>query len=428
MWLDGVYMVNPFYAEYGKLFNEPENFDDVVTQLTVMENHARDNVTGLLYHGWDESKTQAWADPVTGCSPSFWGRAIGWYAMAVVDVLDYLPAAHSGRTKAIGTIQRLAEALKNAQDPVYGTWYQVVDQRTRAGNYRESSASCMFVYALAKAIRLGYIDNNYLGVVKKGYAGILNEFIDINSNGTIDLTEVCITAGLGGNPYRDGTFNYYVYQTYKAENDGKGVGPFILASLEIEQMDLVVPPLNFKAVFKPDGVNITWTDKSYNATSFVIERKSETEDSFIRIAVVPKGETSFIDTNFKDNMYYDYRARAFSDSDTSDYSEHSSTYTGTTSIDEEKSIRTGFKLFQNYPNPFNPSTIISYQIPEFNKVQLKIYDFLGKEIATLVNEYKMPGFYNSAFYIPHSSFASGVYFYKLTAGDFSETKKLMFLR
>jgi unsaturated rhamnogalacturonyl hydrolase len=142
MWLDGIYMANPFYAEYGKLFNEPEDFDDVNTQVTVMEEHARDSVTGLLYHGWDESKTQLWADSITGCSPSFWGRGVGWYAMALVDILDYLPADHPGRPKVIAILQRLAKAIANVQDSVYGTWYQVLDQGTRTGNYRESSASC----------------------------------------------------------------------------------------------------------------------------------------------------------------------------------------------------------------------------------------------------------------------------------------------
>ena len=435
MWLDGIYMANPFYAEYGLLFNEPQDFDDVITQLTVMENHARDNVTGLLYHGWDESKTQAWANPVTGCSPSFWGRADGWYAMAVVDVLDYLPSDYQGRAKAIAIIQRLAEALKKVQDPVYGTWYQVLDQGTRTGNYREASASCMFVYALAKAIRLGYIDNSYWDVVKKGYTGILNEFITINSDKTINLEKVCITAGLGGsNPYRDGTFDYYTKQTYIAKNDGKGVGPFILASIEVEKAELVVPPLNFKAAYKPDGVNITWTDKSYNATSFAIERKGETDNNFKVIAVVSKGETSFTDNDFKENMKYEYRARAFSESDSSNYSETSSTYTGTTSADDDKPIETGFNLFQNYPNPFNPETIIKYSIPSIKTghapslqhVVLKVYNLLGKEVATLVNEEKSSGNYFTTFNA--TSLPSGIYFYTLSSGNITATKKLMLIK
>ncbi len=127
MWLDGLYMANPFYAEYGIAFNDTFALSDVVTQLTVMEKHARDTVTGLLYHGWDETKTQAWADSVTGCSPSFWGRGDGWYIMAAVDVLDYLPSNHPGREKIIAIIQRLAEALKKVQNP--GIRYMVAGAR-----------------------------------------------------------------------------------------------------------------------------------------------------------------------------------------------------------------------------------------------------------------------------------------------------------
>lgn len=235
MWLDGLYMGCPFYAEYGKLFNEPEDFDDVVNQLTLMEIHARDSTTGLLYHGWDESRNQEWADPVTGRSPSFWGRAIGWYAMAIVDVLDYLPTDHTGRDSVIAILQRLADAVSDFQDDSTGVWWQVMDQGDREGNYLESSVSCMLVYALAKGVRLGYIDESYSTVAEKGYQGILKEFITENTDSTINLTRTCITAGLGNG--RDGTYNYYVNETGIRSNDGKGVGPFITASIEIELME-----------------------------------------------------------------------------------------------------------------------------------------------------------------------------------------------
>jgi unsaturated rhamnogalacturonyl hydrolase len=232
MWLDGLYMGSPFYAEYGIVFNEPADLDDVVTQLTLMENHAREPVTGLLYHGWDESKTQPWADPVTGCSPSFWGRAIGWYAMALVDVLDYLPEDHPQRQNIIAIFQRLSEAVLKVQDDSSGVWWQVVDQGGREGNYLESSVSCMLTYALAKGIRLGYINRAYLPAVEKAYQGILKEFVSENTDGTINLDQTCITAGLGNG--RDGSYEYYVYQEGRRSNDGKGVGPFINASLEME--------------------------------------------------------------------------------------------------------------------------------------------------------------------------------------------------
>lgn len=235
MWLDGLYMGSPFYAEYGILFDEPENFDDVVKQFTLMETHARNAETGLLYHAWDEKKEQDWADKETGLSTIFWGRAMGWYAMALVDVLDYLPVEHSGRNDLIAILQRLAEAVSKVQDDSTGVWWQVVDQPYREGNYLEASVSCMFVYALAKGIRLGYLDAKFKPVAEKAYQGILKEFISENEDGTIDLNQICRSAGLGYG--RDGSYEYYVYQEKKVSNDGKGVGPFIIASLEMEMME-----------------------------------------------------------------------------------------------------------------------------------------------------------------------------------------------
>ncbi len=233
MWLDGLYMGSPFYAEYGQLFNEPQNFDDVVKQLTLMESHARDVKTGLLYHGWDEKKVQDWADPEMGCSPCFWGRAMGWYAMALVDVLDFLPADHAGRDSVIAVFQRLAEAVREYQDDSTGVWWQVMDQKNRKGNYLEASCSCMFVYVLAKGVRKGYIDQAYGETVMRGFRGILKEFVEEKSDGTIDLTHICQSAGLGYG--RDGSYDYYVFQTHIQTNDGKGVGPFILACVEMER-------------------------------------------------------------------------------------------------------------------------------------------------------------------------------------------------
>jgi unsaturated rhamnogalacturonyl hydrolase len=239
MWLDGLYMGSPFYAEYGKIFSDTAAFTDVVKQFTIMENHTRDTITSLLYHGWDATKTAQWANPTTGCSPSFWGRAIGWYAMALVDVLDYLPADHVGRPQVIAILQRLAVGIKKYQDSIHGTWYQVMDQGDKPDNWREASASCMFVYALAKGVRLGYIDQSYLAVAQKGYNGILNEFISVNGDNTITLNGTCSSAGLDAVPggARNGSYDYYVNDsgTQPVSNDGKGTGPFIMASVELEQ-------------------------------------------------------------------------------------------------------------------------------------------------------------------------------------------------
>jgi|GEM_PF-131211 len=138
MWLDGIYMAAPFYAEFARVFGEPAGFDDVAHQITLIEAHTRDPTTGLLYHGWDESRSQRWADPETGCSPHFWGRAMGWYAMAIPDVLDHLPEDHPRRESIIAIFRNLVAALAAVQDQPSGLWYQVLDQGHREGNYLEA--------------------------------------------------------------------------------------------------------------------------------------------------------------------------------------------------------------------------------------------------------------------------------------------------
>ncbi len=235
MWLDGIYMASPFYAEFAGSFGEPEDFDDVAHQIILIEKHTRDPKTGLLYHGWDESKSQKWAHPETGCSPSFWGRSLGWYAMAIVDVLDFLPKDHPKRGEINAILKRAVSALASVQDLSTGLWYQVLDQGDRKGNYLEASASCMFVYAIAKGIRKAYLDQNYLGVVERGYRGILEHFITVDDQGFPNLDRICAVGGLGGKPYRDGSFDYYVGETI-ISNDFKGIGPFIMASVEMEKL------------------------------------------------------------------------------------------------------------------------------------------------------------------------------------------------
>jgi unsaturated rhamnogalacturonyl hydrolase len=236
MWLDGIYMAGPFYAEFSKRFGETEGFDDVVHQIILVESHTRDPKTGLLYHGWDESRDQRWADPETGCSPNFWGRAIGWYAMAIPDVLDHVPEDHPKREKIIAIFSDMIAAVSAVQDPSTGVWYQVLDQGGREGNYLEASASCMFVYAMVKGVRKGYIGREYLEVAERGYAGILEHFVQVDDQGMVNLDQVCSVAGLGGKPYRDGSFEYYISEK-AVTNDYKGVGPFILASVEIEGLE-----------------------------------------------------------------------------------------------------------------------------------------------------------------------------------------------
>ena len=232
MWLDGLYMAGPFYAQYAVTFGEPAAFDDIARQFLLVARHTRDPRTGLMYHAWDASRSQKWANPETGLSANFWGRAVGWYAMALVDVLDHLPQQHPDRPQIILILQHLADAMTKVQDPVSGLWYQVLDQPNRAKNYLEASASSMFVYALAKGARNGWIDARYRGVAERGYAGIIERLITVDAQGLVSLNGICQVAGLGGRQQRDGSFEYYVSEPVVA-NDHKGVGAFILASLEL---------------------------------------------------------------------------------------------------------------------------------------------------------------------------------------------------
>jgi unsaturated rhamnogalacturonyl hydrolase len=233
MWLDGLFMGEPFAAEYSLLFNHPQHFDDIFKQFELIEKYAVDKKTGLIFHAYDESREQQWANKETGLSPHIWGRAVGWYAMALVDVLDYFPKNHHGHAKLVGYLARLAPAIAASQDAKSGVWYQILDLPKREGNYLEASVSSMFVYTLAKASRLGYIPKKYADVAKKGYDGILREFVEKESDGTLSLNKTVSVGGLGGSPYRDGSFEYYMSEPLR-KNDLKGVGPFIFASIEME--------------------------------------------------------------------------------------------------------------------------------------------------------------------------------------------------
>lgn len=235
MWLDGIYMGSPFLAQYAATFDEPALFDDVANQILVMDKYGYSEETGLYHHAYDESKSQKWADPKTGLSTNYWGRSIGWYAMALVDVLDFLPQDHPKRGEIIAIARKLAKGIARYQTQE-GVWYQVVDQGTREGNYHEASASSMFTYFLLKGVTKGYLDQEDLKNGLKAYEGLISEFVVENADGSVSLTKICGVAGLGGNPYRDGSYEYYIGEVIR-DNDPKGVGPFILASLQYEAIN-----------------------------------------------------------------------------------------------------------------------------------------------------------------------------------------------
>jgi len=235
MWLDGLYMGSIFYARYGTIYNEPESVLDAANWIVLMEEKSRNTENGLLYHAWDESKEQAWADKETGLSEHFWSRGMGWYAMALVDILDYLDE-NSRRDEVIAIAQRIAEAIIKVQDDSTGVWYQVLDQGDREGNYFEGSGTAMFAYFLLKGVKEGYLDDAYLAHAKKAYEGMIDHLIKVRDDGGVVITPVCAGAGLGGNPYRDGTYEYYINEDLR-DNDPKAVGPFILASLLYEELE-----------------------------------------------------------------------------------------------------------------------------------------------------------------------------------------------
>lgn len=234
MWLDGLYMAEPFLAQYAQEFNHPEMYEDIIKQFTLMDNNSYDPTTGLFYHGWDESKEQKWADQQTGRSPNFWSRAIGWYAMATVDVLDFFPKDHKDRSYLIDLINRQAEGIAKWQDETSGCWYQVTALGNQEGNYLESSSSSMFVAFLYKAVRMGYLDEKFLATADKGFEGLINQFIKQESDKVYTITNCCSVGGLGGEKvYRDGSFEYYISEPV-INNDPKSVAPFIWAAIEYE--------------------------------------------------------------------------------------------------------------------------------------------------------------------------------------------------
>lgn len=233
MWLDGLYMGEPFYAEYTTRYENGKSLDDIAKQFELIHNNARDKKTGLLYHGWDESRKMAWADKVTGCSPNFWSRSLGWYMMALVDVLDYFPKNHPKHKELVKYLNEISKSVAKFQDKS-GLWYQVTDKGGQEGNYLESSGSSMFAYAMAKGYNKGYLPKKYKKIANKAFDGLTQRLIKTSHDGEITITQACAVAGLGGNPYRDGSYTYYVKEQ-KKDNDPKATGPFILAALELDR-------------------------------------------------------------------------------------------------------------------------------------------------------------------------------------------------
>lgn len=234
MWLDGLFTGTTFYARYAAWKPEPEAWSDIANQFLTVDKHTR-KANGLNHHGWDESRQMAWSDSVTGCSAETWGRAEGWYVMALVDVLELMPADQPERPELIAILNRVMEALMAVQDKDTHLWYQVPDKGDQEGNYLESTCSAMYCYAMAKGVRIGVLDKAYKKEAQQVLEGLKAHKIVTNEDGTLSLIDCCAVAGLGGNPFRDGTYDYYIHERIR-KDDPKGVAPLILACLELHRI------------------------------------------------------------------------------------------------------------------------------------------------------------------------------------------------
>ena len=253
VWLDGIFMGLPYRCLTARMLLKPKKaqriYDDAVNQISKTYERTLDPKTGLNRHAWDETHEMFWADKETGLSQHCWGRGGGWYTMALIELLDAMPEDYERRGEVIELLRKDLDAVIKWQDKETGLWYQVMDQPGRKGNYLESTCSSMFAYVLMKATNKGYLGDKYFLAGKKAYQGILKNFIRVNADKTISLTNCCAVAGLGPgmseavkkaapnvkeNKRRDGSYDYYLSEPVR-DNDAKGVGPFIWASLEYEK-------------------------------------------------------------------------------------------------------------------------------------------------------------------------------------------------
>ena len=233
MWLDGLYMESPFYTRYTVAFEDGKGLNDIANQFQLIHAHSFDKKTGLPYHAWDESKLIGWANKETGTAPTIWSRAVGWYAMALVDVLDYYPKEHPKYKELVFYLNEVAAAIAKQQDKS-GLWFQVTDAGNKEGNFLETSSSSMFAYAFAKGVNKGYLPNKYKKMANKAFTGVVKDFVKVDQNGEIHLEQISFSAGLGGTPFRDGSYKQYT-EGKKLVDNSVGVGAFILAAIELNK-------------------------------------------------------------------------------------------------------------------------------------------------------------------------------------------------
>lgn len=221
LWADGVFMVNPFLVEYGREFGDSTYAnEEALKQLNVYAKHLQ-QPNGILKHAYDEAKDESWANRQTGLAPEYWCRAIGWYAMATIDILEIVPAGHPRRAQTLTDFRELAAGIKQYQDPVSGRWFQVVDSGSRSDNWTETSCSMMFSFALSRGVERGYLDQSYNAPAAKGYQGVLQR-TSIGSNGRTQIVDISIGTNVGN-------YGYYIARE-RATNDFHGLGAFLIMS------------------------------------------------------------------------------------------------------------------------------------------------------------------------------------------------------
>ena len=231
IWLDGLYMGQPFYMQYEVEYNECKNCMDSYKQFLNVHKLLRDEKTGLYYHAYDSSREMYWCDKETGVSKNFWLRALGWYAMALIDTMAVMPEAMAEEKATLRDIyQELIDAMLKYQSES-GMWYQVVDRTEEERNYLETSGTAIFAYAIMKSVRLGYLPEEYFQYGKKAFDGTCEKYLS-EVNGELELGGICLVAGLGGVTRRDGSFEYYMSEPV-VKNEAKGVAPLILAYIEV---------------------------------------------------------------------------------------------------------------------------------------------------------------------------------------------------
>ncbi len=232
IWLDGLYMAQPFYMQYEVTYNDCKNCADSFNQFENVYNLMRDTRNGLYYHAYDDSRQMFWCDKVTGLSSNFWLRALGWYAMALIDTMEIMPESLSKEKARLNAIYKeLIDSMLPYQDEETGMWYQVVNRGGIKPNYLETSGSAIFAYAIMKSVRLGFLDESYFQYGEKAFSGICRTYLS-EENGELQLGGICLVAGLGNKEMREGTFDYYMREPI-VKNEAKGVAPLILAYIEI---------------------------------------------------------------------------------------------------------------------------------------------------------------------------------------------------